>query len=138
VGAVGSAKGVVDVYITEARERGAELVDGLLGGLNLVALSIDAGTLLLRVETNVLEQEDLAVLASVHGSLNGIADAVIQEGDGPKKTRRSENDHERALGEDELLEELLELLGDRLERLLGVAETVGTTEVGHERHGLGT
>lgn len=118
VAAVGGAESVVDVDVAEGGEALAELLDGGLVGLDLVALSVLAAALLLGVEAQVFEEHDAAVGGLVDGLLRGLADAVV--------------------GESDLLatEELLELGDDGLEGVLGVDLAVGTAEVGHQDDGL--
>jgi hypothetical protein len=61
VGAVGRAKGVVDVHVAELGEAGAEGGNLVLVGLDLVALGVLALALLLNVEAEVLQQNDGAL-----------------------------------------------------------------------------
>ncbi|KAI3485128.1 hypothetical protein L1887_51565 [Cichorium endivia] len=118
VGTVGSAEGVVDVDVTELGEAGAELLHLGGVGLDLFAGLVGALALLLDVVAEVLEQEDLAALGSGDGLLGGRADTVGQELD--------------VLGE-----QLGDLGGDGLERVLGDGLAVGAAHVGHEDDCLG-
>ena len=70
------------------------------------------------METQVLEENDTAVLGVVDGLLDLGADTVVGEGD-------------------LLADELLELSNNGLQRVLLVDLAVGTAEVGHEDNGLG-
>lgn len=70
------------------------------------------------MESEVLEEDDGAVLGLVHNLLNLRTDTVRGEGD-------------------LLAEELLKLGDDGLEGVLLVGGAVGTAEVRHEDHGLG-
>ena len=119
VGAVGGAEGVVDEDVAERGEALAELLDGGLVGLDLVALGVLAAALLLGVEAQVLEEHDAAVGGLVDGLLGSLTHAVVGEGD--------------------LLaaEELLELSNDGLEGVFAVGLAVGAAEVGHQDNGLG-
>ena len=96
----------------------AELGDLGLISLDLVALGIGALALLLNVESQVLKQDDAAVLSGVDSLLDLCSNTVLGEGD-------------------LAAEELLKLRNDRGERELGVRLAIGTTEMGHEDNGLG-
>ena len=119
VATVGGAEGVVDEDVAERGEALAELLDIGLVGLDLVALSILAATLLLSVEAQVLEKHNSAVGGLVDGLLSSLTDTVVGEGD--------------------LLaaKELLELSNNGLERVLGVDLAVGAAKVGHQDDGFG-
>lgn len=96
-----------------------ELGDALWGGLNLLALSILAASLLLSMETQVLQQHNLSILGIVHDLLNLWPNTIR--------------------GKDDLTaEQLLELRHDRLERELLADLSVWATQVGHQDHGLST
>jgi hypothetical protein len=116
---VGGAEGVVDEDVAESGEALAELLDGGLVGLDLVAVGVLAAALLLGVEAQVLEEHDAAVGGAVDGLLGGLADAVVGERDFLA------------------VEQLLELGDDGLERVLGVGLAVGAAEVGHQDDGFG-
>jgi hypothetical protein len=143
VSTVSSSESIVDVDVSKGSQRATELLDGLGGGLDLVALGILGGSLLLGVETKVLKENDLSwycefrvsigeanggrELRRVGGTvgslsnvlLNLLSDTVVQEGNG-------------------LVEEVLELLGDGSKRVLLNDGSVGTSEVGHQDDGLST
>lgn len=119
VGSVGGSKGVVDVDVGERSQRLSELLD--LGGvsLDLLAVAILVGSLLLGVESQVLQENHLSVLGLGDLLLNLGADTVVKEGDG-------------------LAEELGELGLDGLERVLLDSLAVGSAEMRGKDHGLGT
>lgn len=108
-----------DVNVTEGSEALAERINIGLVGLDLLALGILGATLLLGVETQVLEQNDLAVRSLVHGLLGLGANAVLGESDA-------------------LVEKLLKHGNNGLQAVLGVDLAIGATQVGHEHNGLGT
>lgn len=118
VGTVSSAEGVVDVDVTEFGERSTESRDGLGIGLDLLAVGLLSGALLLDVVTEVLEQNDRASSRVGAGLLDLGADAVVEESD---------------VG----VEQLLELLGNGLQRVLLNTLAVGTAEVRHQDDALG-
>lgn len=107
-----------DVDVTEGSQALAELLDIGLVGLDLLALGILGGALLLGVEAQVLEQNNLATGGLVDGLLGLSTDTVISEGDA-------------------LSEKLLEHGHDGLQAVLGVDLAIGAAEVGHEDNGLG-
>lgn len=109
---------LTDVDVTELGETLAELLNLGLVGLDLVALGIGALALFFDVETEVLEENNLAVVGLVDDLLNLGADAVGGEGDA-------------------LAELLLKLGNDGLEGVFLVYLTVGSAEVRHEDDGLG-
>lgn len=109
---------LTDVDVTKSGQALAELLNLGLVGLDLLALRVLAAALLLGVETQVLEENDTAVLGVVDGLLDLGADTVVGEGD-------------------LLADELLELSNNGLQRVLLVDLAVGTTEVGHENNSLG-
>lgn len=119
VGSVGGSKGVVDVDVGQRRQRLSELLD--LGGvcLDLLAVGVLGGSLLLGVEPQVLQQDHLAVLCLGDLLLDLGADTVIEESDG-------------------LAEQLGELGLDGLERVLLDLLAVGSAEMGGQDHGLGS
>lgn len=106
-----------DVDVTQSGETLPELLNIGLVCLDLLALSVLAGTLLLGVEAQVLEENNAAVGDAVDSLLNLWADTVLGEGD---------------LG----VEELLELGNDWLQGVLWVDLAVWAAQVGHEDHGL--
>jgi hypothetical protein len=108
-----------DVNVTEGSEALAERINIGLVGLDLLALGILGAALLLGVETQVLEQNDLAIGSLVHGLLGLGANAVLGESDA-------------------LAEELLKHGNNGLQAVLGVDLAIGATQVGHEHNGLGT
>jgi hypothetical protein len=115
---VSSAESVVDVDITKSGQTLAESLNLSLIGLGLVAILVLGRALLLNVESEVLEEDDRAILGLVDDLLDLGADTVGGEGN-------------------LLAEKLLELGDNRLERVLLVGGAVGATEVGHEDDGLG-
>lgn len=107
-----------DVNVTEGSEALAEGIDISLVGLDLLALSILGATLLLGVETQVLEQDDLTIGSVVHGLLGLGANTVLSEGHA-------------------LAEKLLKHGNNGLQAVLGVDLAVGAAQVGHEHNSLG-
>lgn len=107
-----------DVDVAQGGQAFPELVDGGLVSLDLLALSVLGAALLLGVETQVLEQDDLAVVGLVDRLLDLLADAVAGE-------------------DDALAEQLLELAYDGLQAVLGVGLAIWTAEMRHQDHGLG-
>jgi hypothetical protein len=107
-----------DVDVTEGSQALAELLDIGLVGLDLLAFGILGATLLLSVETQVLEENNLATGGLVNGLLSLSTDTVISE-------------------DDALAEKLLEHGHNGLQAVLGVDLAVGAAEVGHEHNGLG-
>lgn len=106
-----------DEDVTESGETLPKLLDISLVGLDLLALGVLAASLLFGVESQVLEQHNAAVGGRVDGLLNLGTDTVAGEGD-------------------LLAQELLELSGDRLERVLWIGLAIRTAKVGHENNGL--
>ena len=109
---------LTDVDVTKSGKTLAESLNLSLVGLGLVTLLVLGRTLLLNVESEVLEENDGAILSLADDLLNLGTDTVGGEGD-------------------LLAQELLELGNDRLERVLLVRGAVGAAEVGHEDDGLG-
>ena len=115
---VRGAKRVVDVHIAESGER---LVEGLNGsgvGLDLVALLVLDGPLLLDVEPHVLEENDGPGGRGRDFGFDFRADAIVEE-----------DDVARELG--------FELDCDGLERVFCYDFAVWPAEVGHEDDGGG-
>ena len=108
-----------DVNVTEGSEALAERINIGLVGLDLLALGILGAALFLGVETQVLEQNDLAIGSLVHCLLGLGTNAVLGESDA-------------------LAEKLLKHGNNGLQAVLGVDLAVGATQVGHEHNGLGT
>ena len=110
VGAVGGTEGVVHVDVGELAEAGAE--GGHLGGISLhaVPFGILGLALFLDMETDILEQDDLAGFQGGAGGLDLGSDAVVEE------LHR-------------LAEQFLQLCGDGLEGVLGDALAVGAAEM---------
>jgi hypothetical protein len=134
IGLQGSYARIVDVDGTELGELLLELLGSLGVGyardsaiappairdrptLDLL-LALLALALLLDVETEVLKEEHLAVLAGENRRLDLLTDTVGEEGHVP-------------------LEQLGELGRDGLERVLLVGLAVGAAEMGHEDDGFG-
>lgn len=113
-----STESIRHVDISELAKRGAERGDLLLVSLDLLAVDL-ALALLLDVEAHVLEQDNRAGSRIGAGGLNLGSNAVLEEGHG-------------------LLDELLELLGDRREGELVDLGTVWAAKVGSQHNGLGT
>ena len=113
---VRSAKRVIDVHIAEPGERITERLEGGGIGLDLVALLILDGALLLDVEPQVLEEDDGPGGSRRDARFDLRADAVVEE-----------DDVARELG--------LELLCDGLERVLCYDFAIWAAEVGHEDDG---
>jgi hypothetical protein len=61
-------------------EQGKEKSEGRT--LDLLSLGVLGAALFSGVEPEVLEEEDLAVLAVLNSLLGGVSDAVVEEGDG--------------------------------------------------------
>lgn len=114
----GSRVAHTDVDVTEGSEALTELVDLGLVGLDLLALGILGATLLLGVETQVLEQDNLATAGLVDNLLRLGTDTVLSE-------------------DDALANEALEDGDNGLQAVLGVDLAVGAAKVGHEHNGLG-
>lgn len=110
---------LTDEDIRKLGKVGAELINALFRGLDLLSLGILAASLLLGVEAQVLQENNLAVLGVVDDLLNLWSDAVWSEGDAAA-------------------EKLLELWNDRLERELLVDLSIGAAQVGHQDNSLGT
>lgn len=109
---------LTDVDVTKSGQALAESLNLSLVGLGLVALLVLGGTLLLNVESEVLEENDGAILSLADDLLDLGTDTVGGEGN-------------------LLAQELLELGNDGLERVLLVGRAVGAAEMGHEDDGLG-
>lgn len=118
VGSVSGSKGVVDVDVGERRKRLSELLDLLGVSLDLLAVGILGGSLLLGVESEVLEENDLTVLGVGNLLLDLGADTVVEEDDG-------------------LAEQLGELGLDRLQGVLLNSLAVGSAEMRGEDDSLG-
>lgn len=116
---MGSAESIVDIDISELAQAGTEGLDSFGVSLDLLAVSILAGTFFLNVETKVLEENDLAAGGSLACLLNLRTDAVRKESNW-------------------LAEELLDFLGNRCEGVLLLNFAVGTTQVRHEHDRAGT
>lgn len=106
-----------DVNIAQRSQSLPEFLNLRLVCLDLLTLLILRASLLFNVESQVLEQNHLAVLCLVDSFLDFLAYAVIREGHA-------------------LAELLLEFGDNRLERVLLVDFAVGAAEVGHEDDGL--
>lgn len=113
---VRSSKCVIDIDIAEAGERVAEGLEGGGIGLDLVAVLVLDGALLLDVEPQVLEEDDGAGGSGRDARFDLGADAVVEEND--------------VTGELDL-----ELLCDGPERVLWYDFAVWAAEVGHENDG---
>lgn len=109
---------LTDVHITQRSQSLPELLHLRLIRLDLLALLVLGTALLLNMESQVLQQDNLAAASLVDSLLDLLANAVLREGD-------------------LLAQLLLELGHDGLQRVLGVALAVGTAEVGHEDDGFG-
>lgn len=109
---------LTDVDITQRRQSLPELSNLLWGGLGLLAVLVLGGSLLLDVESQVLQQHDAAALGLVDDGLDLGAHTVRRDCDG-------------------LAEQLLKLGHDGLQAVLGVGASVGTAQVGHEDNSLG-
>lgn len=107
-----------DVDVTKSSQALAELSNLLLVGLDLLALSILGAALLLSVETQVLQENNLATSGLVDGLLGLSTDAVLSE------------DHA-------LAEQSLQNGDNGLQAVLGVDLAIGAAKVGHEDDGLG-
>lgn len=107
-----------DVDVTQGSKALAELSDLLLISLDLLSLGILGAALLLGVETQVLQQDNLATGGLVDGLLNLGTDAVLGE-------------------DDALAKQLLQLGDNGLQAVLGVGLAVRAAQVRHEHHGLG-
>lgn len=118
VGSVSGSKGVVDIDVGERRKRLSELLDLLGVSLDLLAVGILGGSLLLGVESEVLEENDLTVLGVGNLLLDLGADTVVEEDDG-------------------LAEQLGELGLDRLQGVLLNSLAVGSAEMRGEDDSLG-
>jgi len=109
---------LTDVDVTKSGQTLAESLNLSLVGLGLVTILVLGRTLLLNVESEVLKENDGAILSLVDDLLNLGTDTVGGEGD-------------------LLAQELLELGNNRLEGVLLVGRAVGAAEVRHEDDGLG-
>eukprot|EP00048_Salpingoeca_helianthica_P010876 m.155639 g.155639 ORF g.155639 m.155639 type:complete len:412 (+) comp15146_c8_seq1:237-1472(+) len=114
---VSSAKGVVDVDITELGQRGLEGSALVLGGLERLAGSIHALALLLDVEAQVLQQN--------HRARGGVGASGLDLST-------------HAIRQEEYLasQQLLQLHRDRLEGKLLLGLSIGTTKVAHQHNRL--
>lgn len=110
---------LTDVDISEGSQSLAELGDLLLVGLDLLALLILVATLLLGVETQVLQEDDLAARGFVDSLFDFLANTVFGEDDAAAK-------------------ELLQLRDNGLQAVLRVLLAIGAAQVGHEDDSLGT
>ena len=81
VSSVSGTERVVDVDRSELGQRLSESLDSLLVSLDLFALRVLAATLLLGVESKVLEQKDLALGSVLDGLLGLGTHTVRKEGD---------------------------------------------------------
>ena len=115
---MGSAEGIVDVYISEFGETCTELLDLGRVCLGLVALLILDRALLFDVETKVLKENDGARCSFVNGLLDLWADTFVEE-------------------DDWLAELCLKLLCNRSKGVLFDDFAIRTSEVGHQGDGLG-
>mmetsp|Transcript_14825 Transcript_14825/g.34080 ORF Transcript_14825/g.34080 Transcript_14825/m.34080 type:complete len:405 (-) Transcript_14825:16-1230(-) len=118
VRAVGGAERVVAVDVRQGLQRRAELGDGLLVGLDLVAVLVDALALLLKVEAQVLEKDDAARRGVRASLLHLLADAIRAE-------------------RHRLAQLLLDDLGHRSHRVLGDDVPVRAAQVRGKHHRLG-
>ena len=109
---------VVDVDCAKSGEVLTELLNLGRVGLDLL-VALLALALLLDVESQVLKEEDLAVLAGENSLLDVLSDTVVEEGDFASEKFRK-------------------LGGDGLEGVLWVGGSVGSAEVGHENDRLGS
>lgn len=113
VSTMGSTEGIVDVDITELGEALTE--SGDCGGVSLglgTVLVLD-GTLLLDVETQVLEENDGSRGSGVYCFFDIGADTVVEE-------------------YDRLSDETLEFGGDGFQREFGDDLSIGASEMGHQ------
>lgn len=108
---------IVNVDSTKFSELLSEFLDRLRVGLDLF-VALLALTLLLDVESQILQKEDLAVLTLENFVLDLVTNTLGKE--------------LYVLGE-----ELRELGSNGLERVFGVGGTVRSAEVGHEDDRLG-
>lgn len=108
---------IVNVDSTKFSELLSEFLDRLRVGLDLF-VALFALTLLLDVESQILQKEDLAVLTLENFVLDLVTNTLGKE--------------LYVLGE-----ELRELGSNGLERVFGVGGTVRSAEVGHEDDRLG-
>lgn len=107
-----------DVDVTKSSQALAELLNIGLVGLDLFAIGVLGGTFLFGVETQVLEQNNLAP--------GGVVDGLFSLGTNT------------VLGEDDVLSKKLpKFRNNGLQAVLGVGLAVGAAEVGHEHDGLG-
>jgi len=111
---------LTDVDVTKSSQALSELLDLSLIGLDLLSIGVLGASLLLGVETQVLQEDNLAAGGLVNNSLDLWTDTVWSQLD--------------------LLatEELLEFWNDRLQGVLWVDLSIRTPKVGHEDDGLGT
>lgn len=109
---------LTDEYVTQLGQALPELLNLGFVSLGLVAVGVLGGAFLLDVESQVLEQNNLAVVGLGNNLLNLGADRVR----GKLNT---------------LAQELLELGDDGLQAVLGVWGAIGAAQVGHEDDGLG-
>jgi len=109
---------LTDEDVSELGEVVTELSHSLWRSLDLLALRIRARSLLLSVESQVLQQDNLSILSIIDNFLNLWSDTVWSKGD-------------------LATEQLLKLWHDWLERVLLVGLAVWTAQVGHQDDGLG-
>jgi hypothetical protein len=109
---------LTDVDITKSSQALPELIHLRLVNLLLLALIILVAALLLRVEAQVLQQNDLSVTSLVDSLLDLLADAVLGKG------------HACA-------QQLFELGNNRLETVLRVGLAVWPAEMAHEHDSFG-
>lgn len=114
----GSKDVLTDEDISQLGKVVTELSNSLWRSLNLLALCILARSLLLSVESQVLQQDNLSILSIVDNRLDLWSDAVRRKGD-------------------LAAEQLLELRHDWLERVLLDDLAIWTAQVGHEDDRLG-
>lgn len=112
-------KAPTDVYIAQGSQSLPEFFHFGLVNLLLLSLVILVATLLLSMETQVLQKDDLAIASVVDSVLNLFTDAVLCEGHA-------------------LAEQLLEFGNNRLETVLRVWLSVRAAEVAHENDCLGS
>ena len=112
LGFLGSLDARTDVDIPQRRQPLSELLHVRLVRLDLLALGILGAALLLRVEPQVLEQDDLSAAGLVHCLLYLRTYAVFTK-------------------DDRFTQQLLELRDDGCEAVFWVWLAIRTAEVGH-------